>query len=110
MEGEPRLLIARGVYLAAPLFTQAERLWNLQLAIALGNRGFEMLVPQVLAEQHITAAGKFDPQKMFVFSVETVAKADLVLAVLDGPDADSGTSFECGRCLEGGHPDSRPAN
>ena len=45
------------VYLAGPLFTQAERRWNAELAAALTAKGFQMLVPQVLAEALITETG-----------------------------------------------------
>lgn len=86
---------ATKVYLAGPLFTQAERQWNLALANALTERGFEMLVPQIMAEQYISAHGGFDPDALFRLAADGVKKANVVLAVLDGADPDSGTSFEC---------------
>jgi nucleoside 2-deoxyribosyltransferase len=92
------------VYLAGPLFTQAERRWNQELAKALTERGFDMLVPQVLAEALISETGFFDPKALFNLAVETVKKSDVVLAVLDGADPDSGTAFECGVAWSSGIP------
>jgi nucleoside 2-deoxyribosyltransferase len=83
------------VYLAGPLFTQGERLWNLALAKGLSEHGFEVLVPQVLAERHISERGAFDPQEIFQLAADSVKSADVVVAVLDGADPDSGTAFEC---------------
>jgi nucleoside 2-deoxyribosyltransferase len=84
------------VYLAGPLFTQAERSWNRELADALAARGYRMLVPQVLSEQLITNTAEYDPRALFRLAANSVQEADVVLAILDGPDPDSGTAFECG--------------
>lgn len=84
------------VYLAGPLFTQAERQWNLGIANGLAQHGFEMLVPQVLAERHVSERGGFDPAALFGLAADSVARADVVVAILDGADPDSGTAFECG--------------
>ena len=35
------------LYLAGPLFTQAERAWNLRLATALTEAGHDVFLPQV---------------------------------------------------------------
>lgn len=86
---------SRRVYLAGPLFTQAERQWNLALATGLSQNGLEMVVPQVLAEHHISAHGGFEPAALFRLAADSVKSADVVVAILDGPDPDSGTSFEC---------------
>jgi nucleoside 2-deoxyribosyltransferase len=83
------------VYLAGPLFTQAERQWNLDLAKGLSQNGLEMLVPQVLAERYITEHGGFDPAALFGLAADSVRSADVVVAILDGADPDSGTAFEC---------------
>ena len=84
------------VYLAGPLFTQAERTWNRQLADALAASGFQMLVPQVLSQELIGKTGEYNPGALFRRAATTVERADVVLAILDGADADSGTAFECG--------------
>jgi len=87
------------VYLAAPLFTQAERRWNIELAAALVASGFHMIVPQVIAGDFIFERGGYVPDRdaeaLFRLSAGSVVRSDCVLAVLDGADPDSGTCFEC---------------
>jgi nucleoside 2-deoxyribosyltransferase len=92
------------VYLAGPLFTQAERQWNLAIANGLSQHGFDMLVPQVLAERHISEHGGFDPAALFGLATDGVKNADVVVAILDGADPDSGTAFECAIAWSRGTP------
>ncbi len=91
------------VYLAAPLFTQAERLWNQRLANAIESRQLDIAVflPQRDAESH-TINGDIDLNHVYRRCIEGVDGADVVVAVLDGSDADSGTCFECGYALAQG--------
>ena len=84
------------VYLAGPLFTQAERRWNESLATALEAAGIEVLLPQKMAGELIEKMGTVDEHAICAMAVEAVSGADMVLAVLDGADVDSGTAFECG--------------
>lgn len=92
----PRLTRPATVYLAGPLFTQAERLWNRRLAERLAEElGCEMVLPQdfpvpggVDAEAHHS--------EIFRRCIEGLDACDLVVAILDGPDVDSGTAFEVG--------------
>jgi nucleoside 2-deoxyribosyltransferase len=78
------------IYLAGPLFTAAERAFNAALAEALRQRGHEVFVPQEHEQRHAPA------QQIFDRDVEGIDKAELVIACMDGPDPDSGTSWECG--------------
>ncbi len=92
------------VYLAAPLFTQHERRWNRELAARL-----EQAVPcSVILPQDITVSGrKNDPRhfgEIFRQCIEGVNACDVVVAILDGPDADSGTAFEVGYAYALGKP------
>jgi nucleoside 2-deoxyribosyltransferase len=80
------------LYLAGPLFTQAERAWNQALATALRAAGHSVFVPQVEV-QNLT---KLEADAIFRVDLDGVRSADAVLAILDGADADSGTCFECG--------------
>lgn len=85
------------VYLAAPLFTQAERQWNRRLAAALGRLlpAAELVLPQDFrVEDRYNDRRNFD--MIFRKCAEAIASADLVVALLDGADADSGTAFEVG--------------
>lgn len=88
------------VYLAGPLFTQAERQWNLQLAEALSQAGHTVFLPQAEIEELET----LDAGTIFRLDVEGLRAAEAVVAILDGPDADSGTSFECGMAYALGIP------
>ncbi len=85
------------VYFAAPLFSQVERRWNREFAKLLEDRtpGLEVVLPQDFRVQ-----GRYNDRKrfkeLFRKCVEAVKSADVVVAVLDGPDTDSGVAFEMG--------------
>jgi len=80
------------LYLAGPLFTQAERDWNRRLAAALAEAGHAVFLPQ----DEVKAIATLEADAIFRIDVEGVRSAEAVVAILDGADADSGTSFECG--------------
>jgi nucleoside 2-deoxyribosyltransferase len=85
------------IYLSAPLFTQGERQWNRLLAAELEKRidGAEVVLPQDF--QFRSAYN--DPRDfahIFDACVSRLREADVVVAVLDGADADSGVAFEMG--------------
>lgn len=92
------------IYFAAPLFTQQERLWNRQLARRLADK----LPCSVILPQDFTVAyRKNDPRhfgEIFRLCVEGVRQCDVLVAILDGPDADSGTAFEAGYAYAIGKP------
>lgn len=77
------------VYLAGPLFSAAERSWNAELAAALRGGGHEVFLPQ---EQE---PGR-DAPGIFSTDVGGIDWADALVAIMDGPDPDSGTAWECG--------------
>ncbi len=80
---------AMKLYFAGPLFSAAERDWNHALATALRAAGHEIFLPQ---EQE---SGK-DAAGIFATDVGGIDWADGLLAIMDGPDPDSGTSWEVG--------------
>jgi nucleoside 2-deoxyribosyltransferase len=88
------------LYLAAPLFTQAERSWNLRLAGLLSGAGHPVFLPQA----EVLAIETLDAETIFQVDIDGVRSADAVVAVLDGADPDSGTSFECGLAFALGTP------
>jgi nucleoside 2-deoxyribosyltransferase len=88
------------LYLAGPLFTQAERAWNLRLAAMLTQAGHSVFLPQA----EVQAIATLDADTIFQVDVDGVRSADAVVAVLDGADPDSGTSFECGMAFALGLP------
>ena len=84
------------IYLAGPVFTLAERRFNEELAGEL-----ERLRPslEVFLPQRYDKEFQNEPDfsgKIFACLMGALDDCQVVVAVLDGPDADSGTSFEMG--------------
>src|SRR3954447_22652249 len=77
------------LYFAGPLFTSAERAWNAEVASALRGAGHEVFLPQE-KEPDRDAAG------IFADDVAGIDWADTLIAIMDGTDPDSGTSWEVG--------------
>ena len=77
------------LYFAGPLFTTPERTWNAEVAAALRAAGHQVFLPQ---EQE---PGKDGPG-IFATDVGGVDWADGLVAIMDGPDPDSGTAWEVG--------------
>ncbi len=92
------------IYLAGPLFTQGEWQWNDRLADELKKRSIDVILPQRDAEPMLQGKEKFDPDSLFKTNLDHVDKATAVVAILDGADADSGTSWECGYAFKFGIP------
>lgn len=76
------------IYMAGPLFTLAERLFNAELARGLRASGHEVWLPQE-HDSHNKAV-------LFASCIEGIHWCDVVVACMDGPDPDSGTCAECG--------------
>ena len=77
------------IYLAGPLFTAAEQEFNLKVYNYLTENGFTVFLPQKECE------GK-ELKDIFATCKHGIDKSELVVAILDGADADSGTCWECG--------------
>jgi nucleoside 2-deoxyribosyltransferase len=77
------------IYLAAPLFSAAERDWNAALTAVLRGAGHEVFLPQ---EQ---APGR-DAAGIFATDVAGIDQSDGLVAIMDGADPDSGTCWEVG--------------
>jgi nucleoside 2-deoxyribosyltransferase len=87
------------LYYAAPLFTDAERAWNAANAAVLRARfpAASLLVPQEFCAAFDAGPGaKPDFARIFAACVAHLDRATAVLAVIDGPDPDSGTCWEAG--------------
>jgi nucleoside 2-deoxyribosyltransferase len=80
---------AMKLYFAGPLFTAAEHDWNATLTAALRAAGHEVFLPQ---EQE---PGK-DAAGIFQTDVGGIDWSDALVAIMDGPDPDSGTCWEVG--------------
>ena len=91
------------IYLAGPLFSEAERAWLDGLAIRLRVEGFEVFVPH----ENFDELAELTPAEVFRVDAEGVRRANVLLAWLDGPAIDDGTACEIGIFAElvaGGDP------
>jgi nucleoside 2-deoxyribosyltransferase/predicted secreted protein len=90
------LLFARyRVYLAAPLFSEAERTYNSLIADLLRKHLFEVYLPQETGDDSDTRK-KEEQERLFSVNKKALEDADIIVAVIDGADADSGTAWEMG--------------
>jgi nucleoside 2-deoxyribosyltransferase len=82
------------IFLAAPLFNEAERDFNSKVAAALRKEGFEVW----LAQEHKFVEDHSMRMKHAIFGedLDALRMSDLILAVLDGMSVDSGVAFEIG--------------
>jgi len=79
------------IYLAGPLFSFAEREWIDRLAQFLRtNIEGSVFVP------HEECANCNKPEEIFRTCKKGVDEADVLIAIMDGADADSGTCWETG--------------
>lgn len=86
------------IYLAGPLFTMAEREWNVRLKKALEKYGLEIWLPQENEPREKTA------REVFKMDVKGIDQAFGVIAIMDGADPDSGTAWEVGYAYAKGKP------
>src|SRR5262249_18482694 len=81
------------LYVAAPLFTEAERAFNLVLARALEAEGHQVYLPQ----RDTPSSDAADrTTTIFYANLAALRKADGVVAVCDGSQVDDGTAWEIG--------------
>nr|WP_319377179.1 nucleoside 2-deoxyribosyltransferase [uncultured Methanoregula sp.] len=83
------------VYLAAPLFSEAERSFNASLARLLETNLFSVHLPQDLGDDTDMREEQAQ-ERIFALNKKALEEADMVVALIDGADADSGTAWEMG--------------
>lgn len=89
----------QSIYLAAPLFSLAEREFNERIAENLSQQGFLVILPQEEAKNFMDETGQTDFKALAINCAKLAISADVMIAILDGSDVDSGTAFEIGaRC------------
>ncbi len=79
----------KSIYLAGPLFSKAELLFNLDLRQFLTDNGYKVFLPQLECADKTT-------EEIYTICRDGIEAADVVVAIMDGADADSGTCWECG--------------
>jgi nucleoside 2-deoxyribosyltransferase len=89
------------VYLAAPLFSDAERAYNLVLRNLLEKSGYSVYLPQETGEG---SGGPDRDGTIFRSHATALDGAACVVAVCDGADTDSGTAWEMGYAAAKGIP------
>ena len=86
------------IYLAGPLFTTAERDFNVRLATRLRAAGHDVWLPQEHPAKERTG------KEIFEKDLHGLDGAEGVVAIMDGADPDSGTCWECGYAYARGKP------
>ena len=87
------------VYFAAPLFSAAEREYNLKIVHILERYGYEVFLPQrdgFLAPELEGLTDAEKTEKIFRKDRDEVLKADIVFVLLDGRAPDEGACVELG--------------
>ncbi|ADE37146.1 nucleoside 2-deoxyribosyltransferase [Methanohalophilus mahii] len=85
------------IYLAGPLFSEAEKNFNEQLTQRIEGAGYDVFLPQRDSTDTESMRKKQDSAELFRKNSEAIDRADLIIAILDGgSDVDSGTAWEIG--------------
>lgn len=84
------------IYLAGPLFAEAERDWLDRLAARLRDEGLDPFVPH----EHFDALAELTPDEVYRVDGEGLRSSNALLAWLDGPVIDDGTAAEIGAFAE----------
>ena len=77
------------IYFAGPLFSAAEKKFNIELSNILIENGYNVFLPQKKCESK-------EGNDIFITCKKGIEASSIILAILDGADADSGTCWECG--------------
>lgn len=83
------------IYLAAPLFSEAERSYNTYIADLLTKNLFDVYLPQDAGDDS-AGRSRSEHERLFSVNKEALENSDVVVSIIDGADADSGTSWEMG--------------
>ena len=83
------------IYLAAPLFSEAEREFNAKIAGILREKKYVVHLPQEVGDDSSTR-DEAETGRIFEYNLKALDECDIVVAVVDGADADSGTAWEIG--------------
>ncbi len=91
------------IYLAGPLFTEAERSWlaaikeRIETLAREHRREVTVIWPyELMTQSEIDALGPQAKGEIFRRCRESLDETDLVVALLDGPQVDDGTAWEIG--------------
>jgi nucleoside 2-deoxyribosyltransferase len=96
----PKIMSKKKLYLAAPLFSEAELNYNHYLKSILSPY-FEVFLPQEDGELIFTLikngmSNRAAAHKIFNADVNAIKRCDIILVLLDGRTIDEGAAFELG--------------
>ena len=77
------------IFYSGPLFTTAEIEFNRLMAEDFTQKGYKVFLPQAECEN-------LEGRSIFETCRTGILESDVVVACVDGADADSGTCWECG--------------
>jgi hypothetical protein len=84
------------VYVAGPLFSEAERAWLDSLAGRIRREGFDCFVPH----ENFAEVVDLTPEEVYRVDGDGLRASNALLAWLDGPMVDDGTAAEIGAFAE----------
>jgi nucleoside 2-deoxyribosyltransferase len=87
------------IYLAGPLFSEAERNWLKDIRARIEGFGDEINVLwpyELITQEDKESLGTMAKQEIFQRCKSHLEDSDMLIAVLDGPQVDDGTSWEIG--------------
>ncbi|HEY2220003.1 MAG TPA: nucleoside 2-deoxyribosyltransferase [Gaiellaceae bacterium] len=84
------------LYVAGPLFSEAERAWLDDLAARLRTEGFECFVPH----ENFPELADVTLEEVYRIDSEGLRSSNALVAWLDGPIVDDGTACEIGMFAE----------
>ena len=94
------------IYFAAPLFSQAEREFNVKVTKILRENGFDVFLPQESTSEIEVPDTEEKRRKLltgfFTKDIEAIESSDVLLIVLDGRVPDEGACFELGYAYASG--------
>jgi nucleoside 2-deoxyribosyltransferase len=90
------------VYIAGPLFTPAERLYLETLTTQIEEAGCETYLPH--RDGGLAPPDRENTRALYEADIRALDRCDAIVAVLNGPDVDSGTAFEVGYGVARGRP------
>ncbi len=83
------------IYLAAPLFSAFERNINKYIAKKIEDTGkYKVFLPQMVSPKKVN--NKYDMHPIFEGCKDNIVNSDIILALVDGSDVDSGVAWELG--------------
>ena len=84
------------LYIAGPLFSEAERAWLDGLAARLRAEGFDCFLPH----EQFRELADVTVERVYQIDTDGLRSADALVAWLDGPSVDDGTACEIGMFAE----------